>query len=145
MESRKKQNKTSNRRSEYFFPDPPRKKGFPSPAVFFTVPDSLTGKAFVLENERQLQVRLLFGALAIMPIERMVTKMIILQTTDFQEVLKVANELRMFGNTLKEALPILREKFPNIKKITSQNMKDLKQAFAKRSKDDKFLDGFFHC
>jgi len=71
--------------------------------------------------------------------------MIIYQTTDFQEVLKAARELRMFGNTLKEALPILREKFPNIKKITSQNAKDLKQTFVKRSKDEIFLDGFFHC
>lgn len=71
--------------------------------------------------------------------------MIILQTTDFQEVLKAARELKMFGNTLKEALPILKEKFPNIKKITPQNVKDLKQAFAKRSRDEIFLDGFFHC
>lgn len=71
--------------------------------------------------------------------------MIISQTTDFQEVLKAADELRMFGNTFQKALPILKEKFPNIKKITSQNLKNLKQAFVKRSKNDKFLDGFFHC
>ena len=36
MESRKKQNKMLNRRSEHFFLDPPRKKGFPSSAVFLS-------------------------------------------------------------------------------------------------------------
>ena len=54
MESqRKKESKKEalNRRSLALLPTPPG-KGFPSSTVFFLVPDSLTDKAFVLEDER---------------------------------------------------------------------------------------------
>ena len=51
MESRKKQNETISRRSLALLPTPPG-KGFPSSAVFFTAPDSLTDKAFGLEARR---------------------------------------------------------------------------------------------
>ena len=58
--------------------------------------------------------------------------------TEFQKMLDRAVELRVLGYTFKEAIPILKENHPTVKKITVQQLTELKQAFKKNEEVEFF-------
>lgn len=61
----------------------------------------------------------------------------------FQKMLEAAIDLRTLGYNFKEAVPILKENFPDVKKMTSQQLKELKQAFRKDEDAEFFAQHTF--